>query len=427
MGQTHARILVLLAALAILAYLPVFRQPLIQDDYPNLEQARLYAPGAGWHAMWKEGTFLPRTTFWTLTYAIDRVFGPAPAAFYAAALLLHVLCTWLVYLLGAWRVAGWRISAVAAVFFAVAEGHQEAVMWYSASSELLMCAFGLAGLWCWIRVVDGRRGRAWYYAALVFFALALLSKESAVVFAVLYWLPVWAGRPMRRSRLLWLGFAALALVALLLIYDSRTYSFRYHDGSFSLTAPFWITLPVSLGRLLWPWGVVGFLAVLLFRVKPYRELLVMSGVWAVVALAPYVFLTYMHRVPSRQTYLASVALAWVVAAGFRAWEGRLRLHRSLVLALTAAVVLATNIGYLWTKKREQFQERAAPTEALIALARKTPGPIYMRCCPGPPIVYQAALRVATGRPASDLLWEQPSTAAADFCFTAETQRRREDK
>jgi hypothetical protein len=89
-----------------------------------------------------------------------------------------------------------------------------------------------------------------------------------------------------------------------------------------------------------------------------------------------------------------------------------------VIAVVIAVVLVTNIGYLWTKKRRQFLDRAAPTEALIAIASKTNGPIYMRCYPAPPIVYEAAVRVRTGKPESILLWDAPkaSRPAAEFCW-----------
>jgi hypothetical protein len=417
MRRAHVTVLVLVAVLAIVAYLPVLQQPLIQDDYPNLEQARVYGPVSGWGAMWSDGVFRYRATFWVMTWLLDRLGGPSPAVFYAASILLHILCAWLVYALGAWRAIGWRIASVAAAFFAVAEGHQEAVMWYSASAETLMCAFGLAGLWCWIRCIDQRGGAAWYAAALALFTLALLSKESAVVLAVLYWLPVHAGRSTRRARVLWLGFVALALADVLLIFGARGSSFRFHDGSFSLSAPFWLTLPVSFVRLFWFWGVLALAVVLLLRVRPYRQLLVIAGVWAALALVPYSFLTYMHRVPSRQTYLASVGLAWVFAAGFRAFEGRLRLHRSEVLAAVALVVIAVNVQYLWTKKRAQFAERAAPTQALLELARKTPGPIFMHCYPGPGLVYEAALRVETGRPATDLVWDEPRGGETEFCFT----------
>jgi hypothetical protein len=418
MRRTHALILTALAVLAILAYLPVLHQPLLEDDYPNLEQARLFGPVSGWPAMFEHTVFRYRATFYVLTYSLDRLFGPSAAAFYCAGILLHILCTWLVYALGTWRIVGWRISGAAAAFFAVAEGHQEAVMWYSASCELLMVFFGLASLLCWVRFVDKQRGVWWYAASLASFVLALLSKESAVVFAALLWLPLWAGRASRRALALWLPFVGLAAIEVMLIAGGSAASFRFRDGSFSLGAPFWITLPVSYARLLWVWGLAALACVFLLRMKQHRQLLAMSAVWIAIALAPYSFLTYMHRIPSRQTYLASVGLAWIVAAGFWALRPRLRHRRPAALAAVIVLVFAANIGYLWTKKRDQFLRRAAPTEALIAIARKTDRPIYMRCYPGPGLIYEGALRVRTGKPETMLLWEKPAngTPAVDFCW-----------
>jgi hypothetical protein len=123
----------------------------------------------------------------------------------------------------------------------------------------------------------------------------------------------------------------------------------------------------------------------------------------------------MHRIPSRQTYLASLGLAWIVAAGFWALQSRLRLHRSAVVAAVVAVVLAVNIGILWTRKRRQFAERAAPVEALVALARRTGGPIYMGSFPDPAIIYPAALRMRLRKPVT-LIWDEAgrNQAVAEF-------------
>ena len=84
----------------------------------------------------------------------------------------------------------------AAAFFAVAEGHQEAVMWFTAINELWMFLFGAAALLCWMR---GSR------AGIPLFALALLSKESAVIFLPLFLLAA-PDRDWRR----WAPYAGLA-------------------------------------------------------------------------------------------------------------------------------------------------------------------------------------------------------------------------
>jgi hypothetical protein len=414
--RSHLTALAALAALAVLTYLPpLATQPLIQDDYPNIEMARVYAQPGGWGLMFADPVFRYRATFWVVTDWIDRAAGAAPLAFYLASVGLHVAAVWLVYALGAWPIIGWRIAGAAAAFFAVAESHQEAVMWYSASAESLMFVFGVGSLLCWIRFLGRPRAWGWYAPALVSFALALASKESAVILAALLLLPLGSVPNGRARRAFWLPFAALAAGDVWLIFRARAASFRFQDGSFSLHAPVWITWPVSYMRLLWPWALLALAAIWLLRDRRWRGLVATAALWMGIALIPYSFLTYMHRVPSRQVYLASLGAAWIAAAGFEA----VRRRRRSVAAAVAVAAIAINIGYIWTKKRAQFRERAAPTEAVVALARKTPGSIYMRCYPDARIVAEAAVRMRAGKSAQILLWPPAARSenAADFCWT----------
>ena len=408
-----------MAALAILAYLPLFTQPLLQDDYPNIEQARLYGPVSKWPTMVSDPVFRYRVTTWVLTYWTDRLFDFSTLAFYCVSIGLHVVNTWLLYAMGTWGVIGWRVSAAAAAFFAVYEGHQEAVMWYSASNELLLFLFGMLSLLCWVRFLQTTKDFYWYAISLACFVLALASKESAVVMVPLLLLPLCGPLSSYRRWLLVLPFVALALADIWLIFEARSYSFRFQDGSFSLHAPVWITWPRSFGRLLWFWGLLGLLTVFSCRAKQYWRILAIAGVWVGISLLPYSFLTYMHFVPSRQTYLASVGLSWIVAAGFWTFRDRFRQrHPTLILAVVV-IFLLSNIGYLWTRKRRQFLERAAPTEALVAFAQKVNGPIYVRCFPYAPIVAEAAIRLRTN-PAPRLIWQEEATEAnqevAVFCW-----------
>src|SRR6202050_3522664 len=75
----------------------------------------------------------------------------------------------------------------AAAFFAVYEGHQEAIMWFSGNNELLMFLFGGASLWCWIKASSEPRHEWTLRAAgLLLYVLALISKESAYIFLPLF-------------------------------------------------------------------------------------------------------------------------------------------------------------------------------------------------------------------------------------------------
>ena len=338
--------------------------------------------------------------------AIWNVAGIAAPAYHAVSLFVHVLNAWL--LLALLRVCD-RLSGspatalVAATFFAVHEGHQEAVMWFSAINELLLFFFGLAALVCWMR------GRTFASAAL--FALALLSKESAVILLPLFVLV----SPPRQWKRLW-PLALLTGLAVASIAVSHENSFRFNDGSFSLAAPVWITWPQSFARLLWIWGCPSIAVIFMLAPREARRRAAMALAWIGISLLPYSFLAYSTRIPSRQTYLASAGLAILFGLAadhaIRAWPQ----HRR-VLAGIFVLMLAHNAIYLWTKKRAQFVERAAPTDGLIALARRTSAPIYMQCFPLPDIVAKEAVRLAAGRSPDTLVWTSPApSGAVTYCY-----------
>jgi len=319
--------------------------------------------------------------------------------YHAVSLLLHIVNTWLVF----WIAMTWppmRSAALwAAAFFAVHEGHQEAVMWFSAINELLMFLFGAAALLCWMH--------KWRLAGIMLFALALLSKESAVIFLPLFLLtePV---KEWRRALPRLVPYAVLAAIAVASVVSTRAYSFRFSDGSFSLHAPFWITWPHSYFRLLWIWGFIAG-AVLLWRKQ--RVSVLPPLVWIGVSLVPYSFLTYSTEIPSRQVYLASVGLALLFGLAIA------QMPRRSWIAAVIALMLIHNVAYLWTKKRGQFLERAAPTEQLIELARRTDGLIRVRCFPRSMSIAEEAVRLAIAPP-EKVLWSETSEhpPVDEFCY-----------
>lgn len=279
--RASLRVFIVLAALAALAYVPALTLPFISDDYIQISLARDYGPVSGWQALASDALYRCRATSLVMTYWTERLFGLRPLAFNWSSLLLHIFNVWLVFALGAWRRIGWRISAVAAGFFAIYEGHQEAVIWYAALPELLVFFFSLAALVCWILWLESGERRRWYYAAsLVLFLLALASKESAVAVVGLLLLSVFIERERWRQRLLQIvPFAVAGLVYAWLIYAAPPSYLHLHDGTFSIRAPFWITLIKSTGRLFWFWGLLGVLALAVLRKGERRDLLAVALGW----------------------------------------------------------------------------------------------------------------------------------------------------
>src|SRR6185436_7522421 len=124
--------LALVVGLSLLAYLWAFEVPMIADTYVQIRLARDFGPVSGWSSLAADALYRCRATSLVLTYWTERLFGLNPSAFNLSSLLFHIFNSWLVFALGCWRVIGWRVSAVAACYFAVCQQHQEAVIWYAA-------------------------------------------------------------------------------------------------------------------------------------------------------------------------------------------------------------------------------------------------------------------------------------------------------
>jgi hypothetical protein len=389
-----------LALLCLLAYAPLLRLPLIEDDYPSLAQAQTLGGPSQLADLARNAVFRVRaTSVWSM-YWLWQAFHLKPVAYHAFSLALHVLNTWLVFAI----VAAWTRSRAtafwAAAFFAVQEGHQEAVMWFTAINELWMFLFGAAALWWGIQ-------RGHRIAGPILFFLALISKESAIIFLPLYWLvePNW-----RRL----VPYAAIGAVVTGSIFLFRDSSFRFSDGSFSLHAPFWLTWPRGVGRVLWIWGWIAALIVWWRGDAGQRRLALLAALWIAVALIPYIFLTYSTAIPSRQTYLATVGLCLLFGLAVSTFR------RREAVALVVGAMLVHNVAYLWTKKRAQFAQRAQPTERLIRMAKETDGPIWVRCFPRTDWIAKEAVHLGAGKPDSILVWSADEArardAAAVFCY-----------
>jgi hypothetical protein len=441
--------LFVLAVLAVGAYLPTITQPFISDDYPNIGQALVYGPISGWEAMANDSVQRPRATTFIISYAIHGLFGPRPSAFYSANILLHVLNCWLLFAAGRWRAVGYRASFWAAAFFAVYEGHSEAIMWFSACNEPLMFFFGFLSFIFWLVFLERETAALrWLTLSFCFFIPALLSKESAVIFIALFALPLFFPRPKLRQAPYLLPHILICVPYVSAIFMTRSHSFRFQDRSFVLSAPFWETWTNSYGRMLWFWGILAAASVFLwsrsgrkerrpettkinheetksakvsyillrglrffvvdFRERAYGQLFLISFIWMGIGFIPYMFVDYMRRIPSRQTYLASAGLAWLVGAAIVIMKERCAKNYKWAPPIILLLILSHNVTYLWTKKRQQFLERAQPTERLISLARSVDGPIFVKCFP-PPLAHlhaEAALKLILNKPADTLIWDE---------------------
>jgi len=482
--KKRAAPLFIIAVLAIVAYLPTLTQPFISDDYPGIKRSISYSV-SGWEALAKDPVERPRATTFIFSYAIYHLFGMRPAAFYSANILLHILNCWLLFAAGRWRAVGYRAGFWAAAFFAVYEGHSEAIMWSSACNELLMFFFGFLSFIFWLVFLEREKARLrWLALSFFFFLPSLLSKESAVIFVALFTLPLFfpphqsegglvslprwlranliGGRHvdlrlrhvgLRQAPYL-LPHALICVAYVISIFMAREQSLRFHNQSFVLSAPFWVTWTNSYGRMLWFWGLSATVSMFLWSrsgredrgsriedrgsriasearnaifdprssILDLRSSIFVSFIWMGIGFIPYMFVDYMHRIPSRHTYLASAGLGWLMGATIVVMKERYAKNYKWAPPVILSLILSHNVGYLWTKKRHQFLERAQPTERLIALARSVDGPIFVKCFP-PNLAQthaEAALELILNKPADTLIWSEEEARkrppAATFCY-----------
>src|SRR5262249_31268789 len=137
-----------------------------------------------------------------------------------------------------------RWPLLAAVFFAVFQAPQEAVMWLVAMNEGLQGFFILSAILLW----DRQR----HTLSVICFALALVSKESALI--MLLMIPLWQamrGRPVFPKA--YFGFLIPAsLFAFVFLYTVSN-NFLLTSGSYVIGFQAPLVIVKTLFRLTWPW------------------------------------------------------------------------------------------------------------------------------------------------------------------------------
>src|SRR5438309_6218126 len=175
-------------AFTALLYAPTLRFGFVYDDHLQIVQNPLvhswrFIPEVFrshvWEA-WDPGDagnyYRPLNTLWFRIN--DALFGLRPAGWHATAILLHVVATWLVYIL-ARRLSGKPlVAAFTALLFAVHPMRHEVVSWVSGTTESLWSVLFLLAFLAYLR---SREDVLWTILSCVLYAAAILAKETAVM------------------------------------------------------------------------------------------------------------------------------------------------------------------------------------------------------------------------------------------------------
>src|SRR5262245_1184276 len=174
-GRSVESLVVELAVVAFVAYLPALWTGFTSDDFFILARLKHFGALADPWSYFTVGFFDYYRPIAFLSHAVDlEIWGLAAAGFHLTGMLLHAANSALVFLL-ARRLIDTSGAHVAGLLFALHPASHEAVYWMAARFDLLATFFGLVAIVCL------RHDRAsWRVPGILAFALALLSKESAI-------------------------------------------------------------------------------------------------------------------------------------------------------------------------------------------------------------------------------------------------------
>jgi tetratricopeptide (TPR) repeat protein len=395
---------------AVLCYaLPVFVValsfgfflPSLYNGFVDFDDVKLLLENTRYRALdwsnirWMFGTFYmghyqPLT--W-LTYALDYyLWGLDPFGYHLTSLLLHCLNALLFYFL-ALRLLAWSVGEAAssrlrlaaffaALLFALHPLRVESVAWVTERRDVLAGLFFLATLLCYLKAAagDARRG-SWLAAAVIFYALSLLSKATAMTLPVV--LVVLDVYPLRRfgaagwfapeTRRVWLEkipFVVLAAVFAVLAFAAQrdagalltleNYGFAKRLGQALFAPAFYLwkmiapralspiyAIPLHLETSDWIFFAAGVavsvtLTALFILLRRRRPALLAVWLCYLALLAPVLGLTQAgpQFAADRYTYLSGLGWA-ILAAGalLHFITHDQRLARAAAGVVSAAVVL----------------------------------------------------------------------------------------
>lgn len=333
---------------------------------------------------WRENVFFYPLSL--VTHMADcSLFGDHAGGHHLSSLFFHTgTVVLLFFLLASLTQAPWR-SGFAAAVFAVHPLGADSVAWVAERSNVLCGLLWMATMLAYVRCrrSDGGPRRAWYFASLLLFCLALLAKSSAVTLPVIMLLADWLmlGRfkrasgnsraavpgPVLTEKIPFFLLAGIRAGANLIVpvttgaavsAAGASPSLRLANGLAAypvyirrLFAPYDLSVyyPFPDAVALWkPAAAVALLAVitiLLFYRRHERPMALFGWLWFLVALVPTLGFVQSGPWPAMADHYVYIpmigllaALTWIVpekrlAAGTR--SGRI-LAVGAVLAVTAA-------------------------------------------------------------------------------------------
>lgn len=381
-------------------YLPGFTNAPLADDWAVIQRnlalslhdlpQLLTATHGGWY----------RPVFDLFISLCARLFGFEALGYHIVAFVLYVAVVVLVADIIGVLTQRSNIGALAAVLFGVHGAHAEPVLWVSASNELLAGLFVLLSLRSYLAFRASPSPGRYYALTVVCYVLAIGAKETAIflpVALVVYDLLDANERPWRnRLRRLLPVLPLLAIqgvfvafrfwtgspypveidpvrIAVNLAYYLAVGLFALPDNYGYLTSlPLWREQPalplVTMSVAACAAGMLGWLVwQVRRRISRHQvRILLFAAAWSVIALYPVIL-----TATGRTVFMATIGIAWLIAAGWGAVWQAAEARRSLCVA-ALILLIGTNAGvasyraYWWRQAGDEMERAIAWMDSALA-------------------------------------------------------------
>jgi hypothetical protein len=292
-----------------------------------------------------------RPVFGVLFWIQYLFFGIESTGYHLFTIGIHVVNTLLLSALVLQHTRTWRVSCLVALVFTVLPPQIWAVLPLSDATPA-MTTFALVAIWFWRRyLLEGERAQ--YALTVLFFVLALLTKESGVVLPVILFLYdalLLRGSSGKEMLVRYLAFAIIVLPYL--VFQSWLQARGQYIPNYGYGFGFHIVANTVkyLARLAFPWRMpeplaylwLGFWILLALRFsQKHLRLLAFLVLTAVIAFLPATpsSLVWEDRYLYGSLMCVAVLAALLIERGVLAWEKTAWCKPSVSLLLALSVVM----------------------------------------------------------------------------------------
>ncbi|MFQ5953247.1 MAG: tetratricopeptide repeat protein [Candidatus Omnitrophota bacterium] len=285
----------------------------------------------------------------TISYMVDYfLWGDWPPGFHLTSIFFHIACVLLTYIFISLLFNNKVLSFVTALLFAVHPVHTIVVSYIAGRADTILCAFMLACFIFYIKYRYYSKGKISYAFSLLFFIMALLTKEFAMIIPIVIILfdrfsqPLSPLQEKKRPGLDYLPF--LAILAIYILFRMFWMSF-FVEGAVPpfplknrlITMPYWIAqylrlivLPNDLHIGRQPWvaqsilnvkvlvsiAVVAAAGYAAYRARKRESAIYFGAWWFLLMMVPSLNLvaSSYYTFSENWLYIPSIGLFLVVAA-----------------------------------------------------------------------------------------------------------------